>query len=216
MDRCQDQILLCKTARDAAIHRKWKLVKSLLVKCSKGTGGTFFSDILKSAIGNGESECVQLVLEKTDPTSAYSGSRTILFDAVTSSEDREGMLRLCVRSGVSTLQRSLETGHYSPMKRALQNGQLPLVRLLHESGSSSNHELFLLKNDASIRTQLERQRRQDIVQYVDQAASNPASLQHLCRLIISHLAGCRPGRRDRVASLPVPWCVQEFLSFADF
>nr|KAG5688738.1 hypothetical protein BaRGS_002062 [Batillaria attramentaria] len=92
---------------------------------------------------------------------------------------------------------------------------LPLVRLLHESGSSSNCELFLLKNDASIRAQLERQRRQDIVQYLDRAASNPASLQHLCRLTVSHLVGCRPGRRDRVASLPLTWCTKDLVLFED-
>nr|KAG5705060.1 hypothetical protein BaRGS_018790 [Batillaria attramentaria] len=41
--------------------------------------------------------------------------------------------------------------------------RFPLVRLLHESGSSSSHEMHLLKNNASIRTQLESQNRQDIV-----------------------------------------------------
>nr|KAG5688740.1 hypothetical protein BaRGS_002064 [Batillaria attramentaria] len=87
----------------------------------------------------------------------------------------------------SLLDRSVKVTFFSPMTRALQTGQLPLVRLLHESGSISNSELHLLKNDADITVQLERQRRQDIVQYVNQAASNPASLQHLCRLTVSHL-----------------------------
>nr|KAG5705964.1 hypothetical protein BaRGS_010854 [Batillaria attramentaria] len=63
-------------------------------------------------------------------------------------------------------------------------GILPLVRLLHESGSSSNRELYLLKKDSSIRTQLESQRRQDIVHYVDHAATNPPSLQHLKNMIL--------------------------------
>ncbi|KAK7469878.1 hypothetical protein BaRGS_00036098 [Batillaria attramentaria] len=217
---CSDQNLLRRTTEEASQEDQWRLVIKLLGRCSEGPDDSLNADILRTAISHGEVDCTLELLQITNPCRVsacdfYCGPRTILFDAVTSSEDREGMLRLCVRSGISTHQRSLETGHYSPMKRALQNGQLPLVRLLHESGSSSNRELYILKNDVSIRTQLLQQRRQDIVQYLDRAASNPASLQHLCRLAVSHLVDCRPGRRDRVTSLPLTWCAKEMVLFED-
>ncbi|KAK7469873.1 hypothetical protein BaRGS_00036093 [Batillaria attramentaria] len=207
---CTDQSVIDHTAKEAATAEEWTLVRSLLDRCSDDQN--LLIHLLKSAVDLGNTDCVKALLKRVDP---ISGFKNILYEAVCSCSNREEVVRLCILSGVSTYQRSVKVTFFSPMTRALQTGQLPLVRLLHESGSISNSELHLLKNDADITVQLERQRRQDIVQYVNQAASNPASLQHLCRLTVSHLVGCRPGRQDRVASLPVPWCVQEYLSFAD-
>nr|KAG5690185.1 hypothetical protein BaRGS_016576 [Batillaria attramentaria] len=106
----------------------------------------------------------------------------------------------------------VDSGHSSPFprhweafKEVLQyqrpsdqtTAKLPLVRLLHESGSCPNSELHRLRNDEGIRAQLQRQGRQDILQYLDNAAANPASLQRLCRLTVAHLANC-PGQSELV------------------
>nr|KAG5690187.1 hypothetical protein BaRGS_016578 [Batillaria attramentaria] len=75
------------------------------------------------------------------------------------------------------------------MRRALRDAKLRLVRLLHMSGSCPNSELHRLRNDQGIRAQLQQQGRQRILQYLDNAAANPASLQHLCRLTVARLVG---------------------------
>ncbi|KAK7469876.1 hypothetical protein BaRGS_00036096, partial [Batillaria attramentaria] len=216
LETCHDQSLINRAVSEAADFDQWSLIRHHIDRCEMDEFD--LARILRQAVRSDESvECVKALLNKVDPLSATDYGSSLMCCAVESGGDRKEMLRLCVRAGLSSHERHPEKEpHFcSPMKQALQNGQLPLVRLLHESGSSSNCELFLLKNDASIRAQLERQRRQDIVQYLDRAASNPASLQHLCRLTVSHLVGCRPGRRDRVASLPLTWCTKDLVLFED-
>ncbi|KAK7474518.1 hypothetical protein BaRGS_00034272 [Batillaria attramentaria] len=126
------------------------------------------------------------------------------------------MVALVISAGVSPHQRLLQDSPNSPMRRALRNGELPVVQLLHMSGCCSNSELHLLRNDQGIRAQLQRQSQQDILQYLDNAAANPASLLHLCRLTVAHVVGCRPGRRERVRSLPVPTIVRNYIMFSEY
>lgn len=50
---------------------------------------------------------------------------------------------------------------------------------------------------------------------VIKAASNPSRLEHLARLVVSHDIGCRPGRSDRIQSLPVPDRIKDLVNFKD-
>ncbi|KAK7474515.1 hypothetical protein BaRGS_00034269 [Batillaria attramentaria] len=156
-----------------------------------------------------------MLIERVDLMSIF-WFESALFRAVRSSDNREKMVRLCISAGVTPHERLLQDTSSSPMRCALQNGQLPLVRLLHESGSCPNSELHRLRNDEGIRAQLKRQGRQDILQYLDNAAANSASLQRLCRLTVARLVGCRPGRRERVLSLPVPELVRDYIMFSEY
>lgn len=184
--------------------------------------------MLGEAMDYGESEIASPLLHKVDlchATQLFGNS--LLQKAVRSACNREEMVRLCIRSGISTREFCNEScsgnslpvvvsvGLDRPLKEATYNGQLSLVKLLYQSGATSNEELYRLKTDGSLKTRLETQGRGDIVQYLEQAASSPRSLQDLCRLRVSHLIGCRPGRAQRIQSLPLTLIVRDLVSFND-
>nr|KAG5714776.1 hypothetical protein BaRGS_000264 [Batillaria attramentaria] len=55
----------------------------------------------------------------------------------------------------------------------------------------------------------------EIVQYLDEAVSNPHNLQDLCRFKVSHMISCRPGRLERIMSLDITSAVKDKLLFMD-
>ena len=127
------------------------------------------------------------------------------------------MVLLCIKAGVSTHQQAddlcissveiaLNWCYFSP---------LSTIKGLFESGACSHDELRRLKNDTNIKIRLETRNQTRILQFMEEAARTPRSLQNLCRLLVSHLIGCWPGRENRILSLPVPQCVKDFLMFAD-
>ena len=101
------------------------------------------------------------------------------------------------------------------MQTAIHNGQLPLVELLLTTGACSHKELFQFQHDPDLKTRLTDKGRHDILQFLNREATTPRTLQGLCRLQVSHLLDCRPGRLERVMSLDVPWPVHDLIKFND-
>ena len=220
-----DRSILDFIIAEAAHRQRWDLVLSLLNRCSPTPAA--LAEPLIHAVRHGEPEIAQLLMHIIDPRSAEHLQRSLLQMAVGSSADREGMLRLCIKAGLSTHE-ARHSGDglpsvlgvdfestFNAMQQALHNGQMPLVRLLHASGTSSNAELTRLNCDPFLRRQLQGQGREDIVEYLEEAASSPRSLTDLCRLQVSHLIGCQPGREHRVCCLPVPGLVKAYIQFSD-
>ncbi|KAK7090779.1 uncharacterized protein [Littorina saxatilis] len=209
----------------ACEEEEWQLVQTLTDRCSQSPGTLF--KVLQCGISNGEGDETnpgdamdirRSILESVDPCLArrFLNGTSLLQIAVVSSGDREKMVRFCIGSGVSTHEQpSGQALHDSAMKTALWNGQLPLVQLLYMSGATSNEELHRLKSDKNLRTRLQGQGRTDIVSYLDHAASTPMTLQDLCRLRVSHLVGCLPGRNDRIESLPLTTITKDLVRFRD-
>lgn len=200
----------------------WDLVCKLLDKYSGSECD--FSRILAWAVGVGEIKCVEKLLQTRDPLTVTFDDESLLQMAVLSNDNREEMVRLCITSGVSTHQPcnddSSSMSHASwsirsPMRIALHSGQITIIKLLHESGSCSNRELYHLKTDPELRSRLENQGRGDIVLYLDTVAATPRTLHNLCRLTVSHIIGCSPGRNERIKSLPVPEVVKNSILFKD-
>ena len=185
---------------------------TLLTRCSGSE--PCLRDVLTSAIEMGECAIVKTLLNMINPLSdGFSSRCSILCTALQSDENTEEMVLLCIKAGVSTHQQA----DNSFMTRALHRSPPPLsmIKALFESGVCSHNELRRLKNDTDIKMRLETRNQTKILQFMEEAARTPRSLQNLCRLSVSHLIGCWPGRENRILSLPVPQCVKDFLMFAD-
>ena len=226
MATCSDRSVIDVMIPRAATSCQWDLVQSLMNRCSQTP--EVLMGPLRETIRMGKSEIASLLLDKVDPCLARWSrfSESLLQTAVGSYPNTEEMVRLCIRSGISTREfcdkscsgRFFHTCthvHYGPLNLALVHCELALVKLLHESGATSNEELYRLKTDACLKDHLERRGRRDIVQYLDKASSSPHSLQNLCRLRVSHLIGCRPGRAQRIESLPLPPVMKDLVGFSD-
>lgn len=217
LEHCKHQATIDNAVMNAVYSSQWSLIPHHVDKSSLSEND--LGTILRRAVREGDTdstECVKKLLEKVDPASASVAPLTLMRIAVHSRNNEEGKLRLCIRADLSPYQRQLRPSELDcPMRKALRDFQLPLVRLLYESGACSNRELYELKTDAALRGELERQGQGETCRYLDHAASNLLPLQNLCRLTVALCLGCRPGRRDRIDSLPVPWCLKYYLSFAD-
>ena len=217
---CQSDTTVVDFAIEQASEEdEWDVVRAHLTRCSQDED--LLGSILRCAVFRGQSDCCKTLMTRVDPLLTESVTGTLLYAAVTSDGDREEMVKLCIEAGLSTHVPPRTSQNWSlmfdpsPMETALHNGQLPLVKLLHKAGACSNGELFRLQHDPVLKTRLKGQGRQDILQYLDTAATTPRSLQDLCRLQISHLLGCRPGRPERVMSLGGPWPVRHLINFED-
>ena len=217
---CQSDTSVVDFAIEQASEEdEWDVVRAHLTRCSQDQD--LLGSLLHCAVFSGQSDCCKTLMTRVDPLLTESVTGTLLYAAVTSDGDREKMVKLCIEAGLPThvpprTSQNLSSMYdRSPMETALYNGQLPLVKLLHKAGACSNGELFRLQHDPDLKTRLKGQGRQDILQYLDTAATTPRSLQDLCRLQISHLLGCRPGRPERVMSLGGPWPVRHLINFED-
>ena len=215
MESCDDQSVLNFTLKEAAESNQWHIVTTLLTRCSGSE--PCLRDVLTSAIVTGECAIVKTLLNMINPLSDDSNISPILSTAL-GIENAEEMVLLCIKAGVSTHQQADDL-FMSPMERALNWLYLPprlsTIKALFESGACSHNELRRLKNNTYIKMRLETRNQTKILQFMEEAARTPRSLQNLCRLSVSHLIGCWPGRENRILSLPVPQCVKDFLMFAD-
>ena len=217
MESCDDQSVLNFTLKEAAESNQWHIVKTLLTRCSGSE--PCLRDVLTSAIVTGECAIVKTLLNMINPLSdGFGYHRSILCTAVQSYENREEMVLLCIKAGVSTHQQA-DDSFMTPMENALNwlysPPPLSTIKALFESGACSYNELRRLMNNTYIKMRLETRIQTKILQFMEEAARTPRSLQNLCRLSVSHLIGCWPGRENRILSLPVPQCVKDFLMFTD-
>ena len=217
MESCDDQSVINFTLKEAAESSQWHIVTTLLTRCSGSE--PCLRDVLTSAIVTGECAIVKTLLNMINPLSdAFGYRRSILCTAVQSYENREEMVLLCIKAGVSTHQQA-DDSFMTPMENALNwlysPPPLSTIKALFESGACSYNELRRLMNNTYIKMRLETRIQTKILQFMEEAARTPRSLQNLCRLSVSHLIGCWPGRENRILSLPVPQCVKDFLMFTD-
>ena len=96
----------------------------------------------------------------------------------------------------------------SPMRRAIEFGQLRIAKMLYASGACSNREIHALSASPFTRERLDEFELRDVATFLADVSSNPRSLTDLCALKVSHLIGCGPRREDRAAraGLPPPLC----------
>lgn len=160
--------------------------------------------------------------------------RTLLHFAVNRStlSNMEACVSLCIDLGLSTHQPLVTDTHIinfqsatlteqlrnSPTCLALRNKSVPfkVLWMLLESGASSYLELQRLKSWQQIKeiTAVGTNGKQKFM-YLMKTASRPQSLKQICRLAISHHIGCKGDRAKRIASLPLPRQLKDFISFSD-
>ncbi|KAK7483049.1 hypothetical protein BaRGS_00025712 [Batillaria attramentaria] len=177
---------------------------------------------------------VMKMVEQGADASATTAGRTLLHFAInqTTLSSMESCLSLCIDLGLSTHQPKVNDSHItrsesntladqlknSPTWMALRNMSVPfkILWMLLESGSSSYFELQLLKSWKHLKEIASgSENGKQKVLYLTRAASNPHSLKHLCRLAISHQMGCKGDRKQRIASLPLPRQMKDYVSFSD-
>ncbi|PVD33492.1 hypothetical protein C0Q70_04748 [Pomacea canaliculata] len=115
-------------------------------------------------------------------------------------------------------QRSFLEQPVSPTERAVQKRHISAVKLLIQSGASSNSELFRLNTEYQVKMAVLADTNNDVrelLEVLSKAASEPHSLQSLCRLSVSHWLGCGPGRADKLKSLKIPSSLKNLISFCD-
>ncbi|KAK7108466.1 uncharacterized protein [Littorina saxatilis] len=219
LELCEDTYVVDIAIRKASSEGEWDIVESQLARCSQDN--SLLCTIFSRAVEAGQSDICTDLISKINNLQARFSIQSLLLKAVTSSGDREEMVKLCIEFGFSThIKTCTCTPAHGcsvcwdyPIKTALNNGQMPLVKLLYQAGACCNKQLFHCKENADLKNRLQVQGRQDIVEYLDQAATIPRTLQDLCRLQVSHLIGCHPGRVDRVMSLDISWPAKDLINF---
>nr|KAG5696572.1 hypothetical protein BaRGS_030440 [Batillaria attramentaria] len=172
-----------------------------------------------------------IVARGGDPLAVTRQGETILLLAVRNRKHLHGLLAECIKLGISTHQphitdhwmehglrlyslsmgRSATDSDFSPLYYAVCHRSLAITKMLYESGSCSNRELYNIAhvwfNPANHTHSSEDPPsiRADQAAYVSMIVSSPRSLQSMCRLVISHHIGvCKPRRREqRVKQLPI-------------
>ncbi|KAK7089331.1 uncharacterized protein [Littorina saxatilis] len=221
LELCEDTSVVDYAIRKASSDGKWDIVQSQVARCSQDN--SLLGNVFASAVTAGRSDMCTDLISKINNLQTSVSIQSLLCNAVTSSGNREEMVKLCIEFGLSThiTTCTCTSAHGCsvcgdcPIKTALNNGQMPLVKLLYKAGACSNTQLFRCKENADLRNQLQGQRRQGIVEYLDHAATTPRTLQDLCRLQVSHLIGCHPGRVDRVMSLDIYARAKDLINFKD-
>ena len=158
---------------------------------------------------------------KADPLVRDDEGNTLMMAASEATEGGENVYRTLIQSGISTHQAvvsesllaslkernaDVDEEFSSPMRRAVEKGQLRIAKMLYASGACSNREIHELNTFPTTGARLEKLRCHDILKFLDDISSQPRSLRDLCSLKVSHLIGCGVGREDRVvrAGLPPP------------
>ncbi|XP_070208959.1 uncharacterized protein [Littorina saxatilis] len=217
MESCDDESIFNLVLREAARCDRWEFVSKLLDRCT-GSEQCLF-EVLTETVENGNCACAKKLLNLINPLADESGHRSLLFAAVESKN--EEMIDLCIQAGLSTLQQP-NALFWSPAVVRAVTGYLPrvanvsLVKALFESGASSYDDLkYLTAAHMFSSLGLQSPAIPEILMFVKETSTTPRSLQSLCRLSVSHLIGCRPGREKRILALPVPQCIKDFLMFKD-
>ena len=228
LQACDNQIVLDHVMEGAYHNKRWNIVQKLVTRCGKKT---MLERVLKAAVADGQCEVAESIIGLVDPSVVYedsylAGRKTLLRLAV---EGRNGldMVRLCIASGLSTFQRKVKfqeddehTGdHNCPMLFALGIDNLPIIKLMLKCGAYSHRRLHRIRRYHDMQYCL-RSRRVDEVwkegyRCMLSAAATPSRLEHMARLIVSHLIGCHPGRADRIERLPVPPAIKNLVNFKD-
>ena len=157
------------------------------------------STLLHALCEEGQADIVHTLLLMTgaDPLVRDEDGNTLMMAAFQAAEGRENVYRALIQSGISTHQAVVSA---SPMKRAVEGGQLRIAKMLYASGACSNREVHKLSTSPTIRLKARR----DVLEFLEDISSQPRRLRDLCSLTVSHLIGCRAGRDDRAARAGLP------------
>ena len=175
------------------------------------------STLLHALCEKGQADIVHTLLLMTgaDPLVRDEDGNTLMMAAFQAAEGRENVYRALIQSGISTHQAivsesllaslkerkaDVDEAFSSPMKRAVEGGQLRIAKMLYASGACSNREVHKLSTSPTIRLKARR----DVLEFVEDISSQPRRLRDLCSLTVSHLIGCRAGRDDRAARAGLP------------
>ena len=175
------------------------------------------STLLHALCEEGQADIVHTLLLMTgaDPLVRDEDGNTLMMAAFQAAEGRENVYRALVQSGISTHQAvvsasllaslkerkaDVDEAFSSPMKRAVEGGQLRIAKMLYASGACSNREVHELSTSPTIRLKARR----DVLEFVENISSQPRRLRDLCSLTVSHLIGCGAGRDDRAARAGLP------------
>ena len=175
------------------------------------------STLLHALCEEGQADIVHTLLLMTgaDPLVRDDNGKTLMMAASEAAEGRENVYRALIQSGISTHQpivsasllaslkerkSDVDEAFSSPMKRAVERGQLRIAKMLYASGACSNREVHELSTSPTIRLKARR----DVLEFVEDISSQPRRLRDLCSLTVSHLIGCGAGRDDRAARAGLP------------
>ena len=175
------------------------------------------STLLHALCEEGQADIVHTLLLMTgaDPLVRDEDGNTLMMATSEAAEGRENVYRALIQSGISTHQaivsesllaslreRKADVGEAfsSPMKFAVERGQLRIAKMLYASGACSNREVHELSTSPAIRLKARR----DVLEFVEDISSQPHRLRDLCSLTVSHLIGCGAGRDDRAARAGLP------------
>ncbi|PVD33479.1 hypothetical protein C0Q70_04735 [Pomacea canaliculata] len=104
----------------------------------------------------------------------------------------------------------------SPTQAAFEVEDVQALKILIESGASNNRELFELSAHLEEKFVNNKTRaKTEMLDILKQAASQPRSLESLCRLTVSHALGCGTRREEKVTCLSVPQRLQQYILFHD-
>ena len=179
------------------------------------------STLLHALCEEGQADIVHTLLLMTgaDPLVRDEDGNTLMMAAFQAAEGRENVYRALIQSGISTHQAvvsasllaslkerkaDVDEAFSSPMKRAVEGGQLRIAKMLYASGACSNREVHALSTSPNIRLKARR----DVLEFVEDISSQPRRLRDLCSLTVSHLIGCGAGRDDRAARAGLPPAVR--------
>ena len=175
------------------------------------------STLLHVLCKEGQADIVHTLLLMTgaDPLVRDEDGNTLMMAAFQAAEGRENVYRALIQSGISTHQAvvsasllaslkerkaDVDEAFSSPMKRAVEGGQLRIAKMLYASGACPNREVHELSTSPTIRLKARR----DVLKFVEDISSQPRRLRDLCSLTVSHLIGCGAGRDDRAARAGLP------------
>ncbi|PVD33503.1 hypothetical protein C0Q70_04759 [Pomacea canaliculata] len=223
-------------------HAEWTSFLDLLIsegldinsKLQNGSGVLFHDETIKSLTsdekGFANSLFYALMERGADPLVENSAGQTLLREVVCFGGQRTlNALKKLLPFGVTTHQprfteamlqsQSGSTAQTaSPTEKMIEDKNIFVLKMLIESGSSSNAELFRLNTEYQVKLAGQADTDDNIrelLEVLNMAASQPRSLQSLCRLTVSHCLGCGPGRTEKLNSLNIPPVLRDLVLFRD-
>ena len=170
-----------------------------------------------------------IVARGGDPLAVTRDGRTVLWAAAENRHCAQRLVAECIKLGISTFQagRDDDSGTLlSPFALSILRDESTVARMLYESGSCSNRELFRQFAEAQSEWRPAHEGLTETAHHgtfsstpthrqLREMATQPRSLLSLCRLVISHHLGVQRKRRKRVRQLPLSEKMRNYVLFSD-
>jgi hypothetical protein len=216
MPSCHDAVVAGWVLDYASVDKQWDLCRMYMKRCTdEHVLRKVFNKAIKTCSKDVSlSEIISYAADHLDftPSGSYS-------DAGFSCNQSNHVLKALVSIGLSTFVRSEYTAH-SLLASTVRDFDLDMLKILHRAGIWTNKVLhrFDLSREEVLRTshsEKSEEEKEAVRAYARQMSEQPLSLQDLSRLAVSHRLGVKPGRSQRIESLPVPSIIKKLVSFAD-